>query len=578
MLRRLFHLMVVSVVAIIVLSACAAPIFRPAAPAAAPAASSQSGSAAPAHSEIHALPPAAAAAEAATEAAAAAYAEAPAAAVEGAPAAGGSHAGGGGSYRPAAPVVTAGVVDDNEAWSDYLDYLARHDYVPANRRDVAERYIIQVVDGAGRAVDDARVKVYVDDRAVFEARSDAAGRVLFHPGALDDQGTLWNANQFRVVAEKGYAARSERFDRNGAGEWVVKIDDAPRSARTQLDLVFVLDATGSMGDEIQKLKSSMASVADQIARLPERPDVRYGLVAYRDLNDEFVVRTHPFTKNLNAFQSELASVYAEAGGDTPESVNEALHRTLNDLDWRENDTVRLVILIGDAPPHLDYSWQNFSYDTDMIDAVRKGIKIFPVGASNLDEQGEYIFRQLAQFTGGKFVFLTYKDAENPASGPGAETTHDVENYSVSTLDKLIVKLVREELAHLSEPAVQNQPADQEPTPVPPQSMLEVQPPAARDQVLFVLCVASADQLNLAVTQKTAGGDYAALVELASALPAALLRSAHDGDILCASTLDASWKMAEVSAMADYVQFIPAGPQFWVWDTSRGLMQGQVTPQ
>lgn len=77
-----------------------------------------------------------------------------------------------------------------------------------------------------------------------------------------------------------------------------------------------------------------------------------------------------------------------------------------------------------------------------------GIKVFSVGASGLNEQGEYIQRQIAQYTGGKFVFLTYKDASNPASGPGTQTVHDVRNYSVETLDQLIVRLVREELAYL----------------------------------------------------------------------------------------------------------------------------------
>ena len=71
-----------------------------------------------------------------------------------------------------------------------------------------------------------------------------------------------------------------------------------------------------------------------------------------------------------------------------------------------------------------------------------------MGASGLNQQGEYIQRQIAQYTGGRFVFLTYADAQRPASGPGRETVHDVRNYSVDTLDRLIVRLVREELGAL----------------------------------------------------------------------------------------------------------------------------------
>jgi hypothetical protein len=73
-----------------------------------------------------------------------------------------------------------------------------------------------------------------------------------------------------------------------------------------------------------------------------------------------------------------------------------------------------------------------------------------VAASGLDKQGEFIQRQIAQYTGGKFVFLTYAQAQRPDSGPGRETTHDVQNYSVDTLDKLVVRLVKDELAPLAQ--------------------------------------------------------------------------------------------------------------------------------
>ena len=103
-------------------------------------------------------------------------------------------------------------------------------------------------------------------------------------------------------------------------------------------------------------------------------------------------------------------------------------------------------LLADASTHLDYPGPQ--YDDSMMAALGKGIKVFSVGASGLNKQGEYIQRQIAQYTGGRFVFLTYAQAHNPASGPGRETVHDVSNYSVETLDRLIVRLVSDELAQL----------------------------------------------------------------------------------------------------------------------------------
>jgi len=361
--------------------------------------------------------------------------------------------------------VTAGVTDDNTQWTEYLDYRQRHAGLWVNDRDISERYVIHLLDENALPVHDAIVEIYTGDHLLFAGRTDAGGQLLFHPRALDD-GARWT-DEYRVVAKKGFVAQSQIFARTGEAQWWLTLTGAARADYTQLDLVFLIDATGSMGDEINKLKASMADVADQIATLAEKPDVRYGLVAYRDRGDAFVVRTHDFTYNLGDFQQNLADVYADGGGDNPEALNEALHRSLNDLNWRSEETVRLIILVADAPPHLDYN-EPFAYDTDMIEMVRRGIKLFPIGASNLDATGEYVFRQIAQFTGGKFVFLTYADGGDPSSGPGTETEHDVDNYSVDTLDRLVVRLVREELAKLSSVVTVAQPlvAQQQPSPVP----------------------------------------------------------------------------------------------------------------
>ncbi len=192
--------------------------------------------------------------------------------------------------------------------------------------------------------------------------------------------------------------------------------------------------------------SDIAGIANEVARLPSQPDLCFGMVAYRDKGDAFLLRSHDFTNDLSAFQRVLNALRADGGGDTPEAMNEALNETVHNLSWRGDGTTRLVVLLADAPPHLDYGGPQ--YDNDMLAALGKGIKVFSVGASGLDRQGEYIQRQIAQYTGGRFVFLTYADASKPGSGPGRETSHDVSGYSVDTLDRLIVKLVRDELVRL----------------------------------------------------------------------------------------------------------------------------------
>jgi hypothetical protein len=374
--------------------------------------------------------------------------------------------------RPSHEPVTAGMVDDNADFGEYLAYRQRNGHLAVRERDISERYLLEVTDAQGQPVHDAEVAVQRPGIAqpVMWARTDTAGRVWLHPRAILSP-ELNNERTLGVAVRKG-GVQSRALLTRGQSQAVQVRLAQNMAAPMRLDLVFLIDATGSMGDEIAKLKNSMRAISQQISQLPGQPDICYGLVAYRDRGDAFITRTHDFTDDLGAFQRQLANVHAHNGGDTPEALNEALHEVVHGLSWRQQ-AARMVVLVADAPPHLDYGgcmsapeaygssppWGQRAdglgrpgacpqYDRDMQAALSKGIKLFAVGASGLDPVGEYIYRQMAQYTAGRFVFLTYRDAGNPGSGPGSQTTHDVKQYSVQTLDKLVVRLVGEELARL----------------------------------------------------------------------------------------------------------------------------------
>ena len=337
--------------------------------------------------------------------------------------------------------VTAGMVDDN---ADFSEYLAFRDRTPVQHRsrDIRERHLLVVRDPQGRGVADAEVLVRSAQGHAMWARTDTQGRAWIHPNAFDPA----QAQVYDVLVRKS-GQQAQGFLRRGQKSAVELNLSAPAArGQARLDLVFLIDATGSMADEIDKLKATLQSITSEVAQLPSRPDLCLGLVAYRDKGDQFLLRSHDFTNDINAFQGVLNALRAGGGGDYPEAMGEALHETVHQLNWRGDGATRMVVLLADAPPHLDYGGPQ--YDDDMLAALGKGIKIFSVGASGLDKQGEFIQRQIAQYTGGRFVFLTYEDAARPGSGPGRETVHDVNNYSVQTLDRLIVRLVREELAHL----------------------------------------------------------------------------------------------------------------------------------
>ncbi len=340
------------------------------------------------------------------------------------------------------------MVDDNADFSSYLAFIRQQLDAALRTRDVSERYLVEVRDEHGRPVPDAELALSWAgaQEGLVWARSDAGGTAWLHPRALLAPQTWAGLGGLEVLARNaaGDVTRVS-LQRGQKSSVAMRLPATTRfsSEGTPLDLVFMVDATGSMADEIEKLRSSMKTIADRIAALPGGINVCFGLVAFRDHGEEYLTRTYDLSNDLAAFQGVLSTLRAQAGGDTPEAVNEALARTVHNISWRGAGTSRLVVMVGDAPPHMDYGAPY--YDQTSAAALARGIKIHTVGTSGLNKQGEAVFRSIAQSTGGRFVFLTYKDARQPGRGPGSETTHDVRNYSVSTLDDLIVRLVSDEL-------------------------------------------------------------------------------------------------------------------------------------
>jgi hypothetical protein len=339
--------------------------------------------------------------------------------------------------------MRAGSVDDNEQWDDYLLYRIRFsDWgIPVREIDVTERHIIRVSTGQGLPIVGAKISIFNDQgRKVADLMTTSNGQALFFPLASEDP----RSQTYTLEIEKNGQTADLNIDRDNR-EHEVTLETNSASDPVRLDVHFLIDTTGSMSDEIYQLKENMIVISERIHDLPSRPNVRFGMTIYRDRGDEYVSRTLDFTSDIEAFTQELSQVVANGGDDYPESLNEGLHNAIHLPEWRIDETVSLIFLIADAPPHLDYA-NDYDYAEEVIDAAARGIKIFPLASSGLDDQGEYIFRQLALISGGKFLFLTY----GPQGGPGDETTHHVEDYSVLSLDQLIIRIVEEELANISD--------------------------------------------------------------------------------------------------------------------------------
>ena len=348
--------------------------------------------------------------------------------------------------QPVEARLKAGEVDDNDRWDEYLRFTRDYEGPGVHETRLDDRRIIVVLDDEGKPVPNARVTILDGKKTVAEYLTYADGRTMFFPKAgRHGRMTMTHGNDpedLRVKIERdGFTGE---LDLGKGDVHEVTLDGTMTYGdNIPLDVLFLLDATGSMADEINQIKSTLQSISQQVSRLPSNPDLRFGMVAYRDRGDEYVTRQYPFESNVQQFSRSIEEVRADGGDDYPESLNQALHEAVNDMRWRD-DAIRLVFLVADAPPHLDYS-QDEDYAVDMVRAREAGIKIFAVASSGLDEQGEYVFRQLAQQTMGRFLFILYR------SGPqGAlDTPHDVEQFTVNQLDSLIVRLIQEELTGLT---------------------------------------------------------------------------------------------------------------------------------
>lgn len=193
-------------------------------------------------------------------------------------------------------------------------------------------------------------------------------------------------------------------------------DPAPESAEDdesqpeqspRLDVAFVVDATGSMADEIEVIKKEVWSIANEIASGDPTPDVRFGLVFYRDRGDDFVVRETELTRDIDAIHEKLMAAKAAGGGDGPEHVLKALDTAL-DLDWEEGEEVsRSIYLVGDAAAHTDYD-DGLSLAGLLQRYQSRDIAIQSIGCSGIENTGgREQFARLSRKTSASYENLTY---------------------------------------------------------------------------------------------------------------------------------------------------------------------------
>lgn len=351
---------------------------------------------------------------------------------------------GGGGPQPG--TLTAGDWDDNLNFGFFQSYLTHFSglYPGMPKIHSADRVVITVETEAGEPVSNALVKVGNEQMTFLTVPTASDGRALFFPKHDGVPPMMQNDLKVTVAPPEGQDdVASVTVPAPDGTEWKIVLPGATKALPDALDLAFVVDATGSMGDEIDYLKAEIGGIASHVQQEFGNVSIRYALIVYRDVGDAYVTKTFDFTESLDAFQGDLSKQSADGGGDYPEAMDAAVEE-MNLLSWRTGNVARVAFLVADAPPHPENGHALLQHANV---ARLQGIKLYPVAASGVGDEAEYYMRVAAQACLGRYLFLT---DDSGVGDPHAEP--HIPCYQVQHLNALMTRMIASELTGTRVPA------------------------------------------------------------------------------------------------------------------------------
>ena len=346
---------------------------------------------------------------------------------------GGSPSGNGAQEGGLSGQVTAGEWRDLDHWNFWGNLLNNRDYYTYtdNWSFYTNHRVAVRVTHAGQPVCAAQVQLLSGGSAVWSAVTDNQGEC-----------NLWYS-LYQNVSEVPNLAVSIDGQQQGGVPQVTAWNstevlwneyEADANSRTGTDIAFIVDATGSMTDEIDFLK---ADLLDIVGGIEQQAGVRTATLFYRDEGDEYVTRFSNFTASPAVTATFINQQEADGGGDWPEAVHTAFERSLQDLSWNESARIKIAFWLLDAPPHRENQIIS-SIQQSLKMYAAKGIRVIPIAASGIDKETEIVLRNYAIATDGTYVFITND------SGVGDEHIEaSVGEYEVELLRDLMIRLINE---------------------------------------------------------------------------------------------------------------------------------------
>lgn len=270
----------------------------------------------------------------------------------------------------------------------------------------------------------------VDNQVIWQAKTDNFGEAELWDYQKNETQTSSNKLKIKIGNE---IFENIYYYSDGINN--ITINAIYPNVLNKIDIAFVVDATGSMGDEIEYLKVELISIIEKVKNRNANAQINMGAVFYRDEGDEYLTRKSNFSTDVQQTISFIGNQYAGGGGDFPEAVHSALSVAVNDLQWSSDAKARVIFFILDAPPHYDSQIVSEIHSL-ICSAAEKGIKIVPVVASGINKETEFLMRYFAIATNGTYVFITND------SGIGNEHLEaSVGQYKVEFLNDLLERLV-----------------------------------------------------------------------------------------------------------------------------------------
>lgn len=338
-----------------------------------------------------------------------------------------------GGIQPQGGLVTAGEWNDLDNWDFYQKTLMKEPFkgFPDDWQMYTNHRIAVAITAKNKPAANATVTLFRNDTPIWTAKTDNLGRAELWVGAFQKEKEL-NTALLRLKVNEQWvstAAISETQVNR------IALDEALPSPTNQVQIAFMVDATGSMGDELEFLKMDLKKVINEVQKTNTQLKISTGTVFYRDEGDEYVVKHSPFTEDINQTTEFISQQRADGGGDFPEAVDKALVQ-LNQLQWQPEARTRIAFLVLDAPPHNKPAVIN-SIQYSVKTAAASGIKLIPVVASGIDKTTEFLMRFIAMYTNGTYVFIT------DHSGIGNKHLEpSVGEYQVEKLSDLMVRLIK----------------------------------------------------------------------------------------------------------------------------------------